>query len=385
MKKYKLLSGLVLMSLLATGCVNNDSNVDSSEMASSPSSSVVSSEEISSNQSSESLESSQSESSSESISVSENQMTIENYIPYDENVYYSYAGEGNEYTAFNRYIQYIEDNRMQVSDQNAGTTVVSVLEYSDGQLVELLSRPETYFRENMLNEMSDDAGNILLKEPLQVGTSWENPSGFTSEITALAMDVETSLGVFPTIEVTEIAEDSILKRYYAENIGLVKEEFIGNDDSYVNTATLETRTEETPEVVVIKAYYPDANAMGLETSDVNVSFYTNDITRNTIADLLKQIPGVEYGKLISDNTSINSLYLNDDGRVYVDFSKELTEDMNAGSSSESLILQGIVNTIGNYYGVQEVVLTVENQPYESGHYSMKENESFRVDMEGVQE
>lgn len=59
--------------------------------------------------------------------------------------------------------------------------------------------------------------------------------------------------------------------------------------------------------------------------------------------------------------------------------------MNAGSSGESLLLQEIVNTIGGYYGVQEVVLTGENKPYESAHYSMKPGESFKVDMEKVKE
>lgn len=375
MKKYKILSGLVLTSFLATGCVNTDPNTDSSSSSSS-SSSIVSSEESSSINS---------ESATESSSTTDNEVLIENYFPFNENVQYSYLGEGNEYAAFDRYPQYIEGNRIQFTEKNAGSNHISVLEYKDGQLTEVFMRPETYFRENMLDKKSESAGEILLKEPLKVGTTWKNPSGQTSEITGVDLDVETPLGVFAAIEVTKTEEDSISRSYYAKNIGLIKQEFVGNDDSYLVSATLETRNEETPEVVVIKAYYPDANAMGLEVSEVNVSFHTNDVTRNTMADLLKQVPGVEYGKLISDNTSINSLYLNEDGRVYVDFSKELVEDMNAGSSGESLLLQGIVNTIGNYYGVEEVVLTVENKPYESGHYSMNTDESFKVDMEKVQE
>ncbi|UJF15815.1 GerMN domain-containing protein [Jeotgalibaca sp. MA1X17-3] len=368
MKKYKIVSGLALVTLLATGCVNTDPNSDSSSstgsLESSEESSLVSSE-----------------SSIESSSIDENEMTIENYFPFDESVQYSYLGEGNEFAPFDRYPQYIEGNRIQYTEKNPGTTHTFVLEYKDGKLTELFSRPETYFRENMLEKTSDGAGEILLKEPLEVGNNWENPSGVTSEITSVDFSVETPLGVFSAIEVTKTQEDSVTKSYYTKNMGLIKQEFTANDDSYVVSSTLETRSEEAPEVVVITAYYPDANAMGLETSDVNVSFYTNDVTRKTMADLLKQVPGVEYGKLISDNTEINSLYLNEDGRVYVDFSKELVEDMNAGSSGESLILQGIVNTIGNYYSVEEVVLTVENQPYESGHYSMMEDESFRVEME----
>lgn len=377
MKKYKLLSGLVLLSFLATGCVNNDPDADSSsDLSSSISSSAESS--------SESEASSQS-ASSEVSSETEKEQTIETYFPFQENVQFSYLGEGNEFASFDRYAQYIEGNRVQLVTQNPGSTNIRVLEYVDGKLSQVFFRPETYFRENMLEKTDDEAGEILLMEPLEVGTSWDNPDDSTTEITAVDVDVETPLGVFPALEVTKTGKDSVSKSYYAKDMGLIKEEYTDNNGSYVVTSTLETRNEESPEVVTIKAYYPDANAMGLETSDVNVSFFTNDVTRKTMTDLLKQVPGVEYGKLISDNTSINSLYLNEDGRVYVDFSKELVEEMNAGSSGESLLLQGIVNTIGGYYGVQEVVLTVENKPYESGHYSMKPDESFKVDMEKVQE
>lgn len=370
MKKYKRLSGLALVAFLVTGCVNTDPNSNSS-----------SSMETTEESSSISSEVSHSESSMESSSSSKNEMTIENYFPFDENVQYSYLGEGNEFASFDRYPQYIDGNRIQYIEKNSGTAHTFVLEYKDGKLTELYSRPETYFRENMMEKTSEGQGEILLKEPLEVGNSWENPSGTVSEITSVDFSVETPLDVFSAIEVTNTHKDSITKSYYVKNIGLVKQEVIANDDSYIVSSTLETISKEAPEVAVIKAYYPDANAMELESSDVNVSFYTNDVTRKTMTELLKQVPGVEYGKLISDNTEMNSLYLNEDGRVYVDFSKELIEDMNAGSSGESLIIQGIVNTIGNYYNVKEVVLTVENQPYESGHYSMNKDESFKVDME----
>lgn len=77
--------------------------------------------------------------------------------------------------------------------------------------------------------------------------------------------------------------------------------------------------------------------------------------------------------------------MNEDGRVYVDFSRDLVEEMNAGSGTEMLILQAIVNTIGEYYGVEEVVLTVEGNPYESGHILMEEDQAFEVDHSQVNE
>jgi hypothetical protein len=54
--------------------------------------------------------------------------------------------------------------------------------------------------------------------------------------------------------------------------------------------------------------------------------------------------------------------------------------MNAGAGYESMILQSIVNTLGGYYGVDQVYLTVEGEPYSSGHIAMKKGEFFKVNL-----
>lgn len=370
MTKKRLLT-LAIVGLFAAGCSPMGTDVESSESTVSSESRVESSSESSS-------EIASSEPASETASISA-------YFPFEENVAYSFIGEGNEYATFDRYPQYIEGNRIQFATDNGGTTIVEVWEYADGALTQVFSRPETYFRENMLNKTSEDGGTIWLKEPLEVGTAWDNPSGSASEITATDTEIETMLGTFPAIEVTTTETDSVTKRYFAEGLGLIKEVFTDNAGSYEVTSTLETRQEGAPEATIVQAFYPDANVMGLEKSDINVAFNTNDVTRDTLSDLFKQIPDVEYGRLIPDSAKINSLYLNEDGRVYVDFNRALVTDMNAGSSGESLLLQGIVNTIGVYYGVEEVVLTVENEPYESGHFSFDKDEAMRVSMEDINE
>ena len=83
--------------------------------------------------------------------------------------------------------------------------------------------------------------------------------------------------------------------------------------------------------------------------------------------------------MLGPNGKIKSLYLNKDNRVYVDFTKELTSEMNAGSGYEGEILQCITNTLGQYYGVDKVYITIEGSPYSSGHISMKKGEAFTVD------
>ena len=367
MEKKRLLT-LAIVGLFLSGCVTATPNEESSAQ-----SEVVSESQV--------------ESSSESsVSVSEptdEAASIMAYFPFEENVAYTYIGDGNEYMSYAKYPQYIEENRIQFLTNNGGTQIVEVLEYADGALTKVFERPETYFRENMLDKTSEESNTILLQEPLKVGTAWNSPSGSASEITAMDATVETALGTYAAIEVTTTEEDTITKSYYAEGIGLVKETFTDTAGTYETSSTLDSREEGVPETALVQAFYPDANVMGLEIAEVNVAFNTNDVTRKTLTDLFKQIPDVEYGRLIPDSASINSLYLNEDGRVYVDFNKSLVTDMNAGSSGESLLLQGIVNTIGTYYGVEEVVLTVDNEPYESGHFSFDKDEAMRVDMGDV--
>ena len=56
-----------------------------------------------------------------------------------------------------------------------------------------------------------------------------------------------------------------------------------------------------------------------------------------------------------------------------------------GSALETEILKSIVNTMGKFYDVENVFISIDGKPYESGHYSLKEKESFKVDTEGIEE
>ena len=42
-----------------------------------------------------------------------------------------------------------------------------------------------------------------------------------------------------------------------------------------------------------------------------------------------------------------------------------------------MILRSAVNTFGHYYGVEKVYLTIENEPYSSGHITMNKGEFFQ--------
>lgn len=304
-------------------------------------------------------------------------LTIKDYYAYKENTKYVYEGQGNEYASYIVFIDYKSGNRVQIRSNNGGTEMVKVFDYSDGELRMLLSRGESYFRENLSQAPSSNV-EIILKEPLEVGTNWTLADGRKRSISNLKVDVTTPTGTYKTLEVLTEGKDDKILDYYAPNIGLVKSVFTSNGTEV--TSTLSKLETNTPFIQTVRFYYPNSNVDKLNFVNKQLSFKTNDITRIIFENAYKDLPKGDAVKVLGSNVRIKSMYLNIDNRAYIDFSKELLSDMNAGSSYESLILQSITNTVGAYYGVDKVYLTVEGNPYVSGHIEMKKGEFFTVNL-----
>ena len=65
--------------------------------------------------------------------------------------------------------------------------------------------------------------------------------------------------------------------------------------------------------------------------------------------------------------------------VYLDLDNTFLKEINAGAYYEKMIVQSIVNTLGQYYNSDKVVFTIDNKPYESGHTSMEKDGYFKVE------
>lgn len=300
---------------------------------------------------------------------------IGDYYPFEQNIKYSYSGEGNEYATYTVFVDYLRGSRQQIRVNNGGTETVQVLENSDGELRRVYSKGENYHREDVTSQSNET--DILLKEPLREGNSWTLSDGSKRSITNLRVVIKTPLASYECIEVTTVRKESTDKNYYAANIGLVKTIF--TSDKYEVSSSLSKMEKNVPFVQTVNFYYPNGIDSMNYTTAKELSFNTNDITKKIFEKHFKEVPNKDIGKLISANTTIKSLYLNKDNMVYVDFSKEFTEEMNAGSGYEGQILQCITNILGDYYMVKKVYITVEGNPYSSGHILMKKGEAFVVD------
>lgn len=370
MERYKLLSlkllGVVVLGITACGTQTEEP----AESSASESSQVSSSEQ-----------SSETESSSQE--PTESVYSIEDFFPNTDNLFYEYTGEGIEYTGFRESTVYSNDNRKQYYRPNEGTVVAEVIALQDDQLVVLYHEGERYYRENLL-EKSDEVIEILLQGPFEIGTSWEIPEGRAKTITGLEVPVTTELAEYEALEVTTEWDNglAVVVDYYAPDVGLVKSIFT-DDEGYEVITEIQSITE-TPFEQTIRFYYPNFESEQVEYVDKNVQMNTNDSTKDAIESAYKDTPE-GLTPVLTENDEINTLYLNDDGKVYVDFSQELIDEMNAGSLVETLIVESLVNTIGNYYGVTEVYLTVAGKPYQTGHIEQQEGDFFQVDIEETKE
>ncbi|MBC8015546.1 MAG: GerMN domain-containing protein, partial [Sporomusaceae bacterium] len=265
-------------------------------------------------------------------------LTIKDYFSFEENTTYVYEGKGNEYASYHVLVDYLTENRVQLRSNNGGTEMVKVLENKDGKLTMLLSRAECYYRENLMQNPSSNP-EILLQEPLVKGTSWTLTDNRKRYISNTEIEVITPAGKYNALEVTTEGKDYKIADYYAPKVGLVKTVFSANENEI--SSSLSKIEKNSSFTQTVQFYYPDVNEDTLYFANKQLSFRTNDITKIIFEKAFKEAPKENVIKVLSPNVKIKSLYLNNDNTVYVDFTKELVSEMNAGSGTEGMILQSI--------------------------------------------
>lgn len=307
-------------------------------------------------------------------------LKLEDYFPIKNNVQYYYEGKGMEYATYTVYNDYTTSSKVQQRVDNGGTVSAKVLEIKDGKLILNFTRGETYFRENFLESKSTNE-DVLLAEPLEKGNKWTLKDSRVRTITGTSVDVSTPSGNYKAIEVTTDGPNDKTIDYYAKDVGLVKTVFTSNKMEI--TSSLSKIEENVSRTQKIKFYFPSAKDDNLYFKNQDVSFKTNDITRNVLENTYKSVVNSAGVKVLTPNTKINSLYLNTDNMVYLDLNSSFMTELNVGALYEELILQSIANTFGQYYGTDKVLLTIDNRLYQSGHIGFEKGQYLKVKTENT--
>ncbi len=313
------------------------------------------------------------------------QLKVSDYFPITKDIHMSYKGIGNEYAEYETYVEYIKDNIMQVRNINPGTSLAVVYELKDGELERTLTQGEVYYRYDYTSSKKED--EILIKEPIKVGTSWTLKDGTKRSITSTDKNISTPLGNYTALEITSESSESTVTDYYVKNIGHVKKVFKTKEGDFTVSSELEKIEKDMPYREQIRFYYPDFLKDKLAYVIKDIELFTNKDVKEIFEREMKIIPeGSELTKVMSDNTKILNIELDDDkDLVTVDFSSHLVSEMNAGTSLEAMLLKSITNTFGTYFQKQKVKITLEGKPYSSGHVLMGPEEYFTVNTENTYE
>jgi hypothetical protein len=299
--------------------------------------------------------------------------TIHDYFPFNENVKMVYEGQGNEFASYTTYVDYINDDKIQIRTNNGGSELVTVLQNSGGLLTEINSWGEMFYKSDLIGEETNPK-DVLLKEPLTEGTTWTLSDGSQREITGLSVAIETPYDSFDALEVTTEKDGEIVqKQYYVLDIGLVKSISLVEEEE-ISSSLKEMITGGGCDFT-IRSY----NFFVTDT-DILSNFVDKTVTLKTDENMNDFI-AAEFleGGLISANTKLNELWIKPgSGVANVDFSEQFITEMNAGTTKESGVLMSVANTIGNYFQVQKVIITVNGEPYSSGHILMKVGDSFET-------
>lgn len=210
---------------------------------------------------------------------------------------------------------------------------------------------------NVLNNwelMNSGNFDLLLLAPVTVGTSWQRQSGATASITALYKEATLNQHVYRNIvEVTSMEQDYEIRDYYAQNEGLILQQKTlinsGASSDYMQVKNNQHNVTLSQQVVISVPNKEDKPL--LKDFEVTLTWQTNQPIETTLTNMFRE------QKWLTSDVQINRILLIDN-ILYVDFSSGVVAAMNKHVAGEKAVLPAMVQTLSDYFGVDQIVFTV---------------------------
>jgi hypothetical protein len=289
--------------------------------------------------------------------------SISNYFPIKTNTFYEFESPTLADLNQQVYVTYAEGNRVQRRVSTEKATATEVLEYANGQLRLVFGEPQFYYYENILTaEPSMDT--LLLQEPLQVGQKWSMNADMSAEITDMEAIIATPFGELKTMEVTaSFASGQTQKEYYAPDIGLVKTVYDTREYGLVEYSLVRV-TEQAALNPTLNVYFVNGGQLTPEEKTIEIS--TNSDLAAVFSQALRD-SAQGYADLLPADAKINSIRIDRAvGGLYLDLSQEFMNAANAAGDSEQIILQGMADTLGGFFDISKIHITIDGVDYKMG-------------------
>lgn len=280
---------------------------------------------------------------------------VTDYMPSTQQAY-QFDGSGNEYASYTYIPEYSDHGILQFRKINGATELVEVHTFADHTWTKTLEQAETYYRDD-LRSFKQIPTEIMLREPIEVGTSWKLADGSTRTITNLNVPLQFMNNSYATLEVTTTSTQKETKHYYAKGLGLVKVIYPDAITSALVRFIDPLLTKQ------VRYFFPHPSQMQYAYMEAPVTFAVNDSIPKKLEETAKSILQSRFPTLIL-GTAINHIGMRDDVAT-IDLSAAFMDDLELVSGQEARIVTSLLMTLGYYYQTSKVVLTVADVPYQS--------------------
>ncbi len=320
------------------------------------------------------------------LKLKEASPTIAEYFPFTENRIFSYEGIGNEFAGQEVYFEYIEGNKAQFKIINSGTEVIKILEYDGESLKEKHIEGEAYYVTNRLDDLkkSEDE-NIILKEPLTVGSKWEAKPGIESRIKSLDKTLDLPYGKLEDVlEVeTSLGGGRMQRDYYVKNLGHVAAVYKDGD---FEAKTLLSSVVDQEFSSQVRFYYPIKGEKYMASEDRIINYTTNSDFKEHIIEGLKDPADLRLNSALSGDVILKKMDIDrKNDAIVLDFNKELVSSLEVFGDLEGVYLKSIANTFADYYKVSKVFIRVNGRSYKSKNIDLVEGTYLLFDSNGIKD
>lgn len=305
-------------------------------------------------------------------------LELSNYLPY---VAYQLKQFSNESGSYTTYVDFFDENKrvMQVREIVGATNYVNIYEWSE-QAIQLTARHENIaLFENLTQDVSStpDANLTLLSAPVAVGTTWSYDGTHTSQIVGLYESL--TLGEQQYTEVVEVStpfEAYDLRQYYASGDGLILTRYVDNVEVSTGEQFWQVTGNSHQVMMILNRDVAQPQTEGeylLSLEKVPFAYQTNDSLARAFQRLFTDLGW------ITDDIVVNSLTVDEAGVANLDFSAGVVAAFNQHPSTETSIIPAIVTTVGHYFDVTQVRLTVNTVGLLPDTLAYPENGIYQVD------
>lgn len=259
----------------------------------------------------------------------------------------------------------------QIKQKSANGEQVNVIEVTPDKVSDLYYFVQIPYRANIMAR-TDYEERIILRAPLQAGTTWES-TGLKFEIITVDQPrvIQGHEMTVMDVEVSKGAEKVLFT--YAVGIGLVSNDLVHPDGSKTNIVHYAGLEERITDDYKVDLFFPGKDGT-IKNVEAKLDFLTNESLKDRLTQVYEiQAKANDLTPVLGENIKIQYI-LKEPNLVHVDLNEAFITSVNQTPELESVRIQCLVDTLSSFYQVDGVTLSINDQRYESDHRKIEVGE-----------